>query len=165
MRLRPLFANELSNLEFAQPVDHQRTHDERRKQCGETGKRSAKRQIAEDTKGRKVALQLHKQQPVEQSASVLRSSQFLPSRRVFQISSAFSNFTPRDAFNSATSPSRASRANHSPASSAADTNSARIPACFAALTMASARPRTPSKTSILLLAMCCPACRCISSPA
>src|ERR1700722_2772014 len=101
-------------------------------------------------------LQLHEQQPVEQSASVplekfrtkpktgsttealshgetnyLQADRFerfvmclflsvslclrgekayFPSSRAFHTSSAFSSFTPREAFNNTTSPSRASRA-------------------------------------------------------
>ena len=69
VRFRPFFANVLSDLEFAQAVDDQRAHDQRGKQSGKTGERGAKRQIAKNSKGRKIMLQLHKQQPVEQSAS------------------------------------------------------------------------------------------------
>src|SRR6266404_8003664 len=125
MSLRTFFADVLSNLEVTQPVDHQRPHDERGEQCGKAGERSAERQVTEDAERRKIVLQLHEQQPVEQSASVPQSSQFLPSRCAVQASSAFSSFTPREAFSKTRSPSRASRASHSPASSGAATNSAR----------------------------------------
>jgi hypothetical protein len=70
MRFRTFFANVLPDLEFAEPVDHQRTHNQCGKQCGKTGKSGAECQVAEDAEGRKIMLQLHKQQPVEQSASV-----------------------------------------------------------------------------------------------
>src|ERR1700676_3313382 len=66
------------------------------------------------------------------------------------VSSAFSSFTPRDAFNNTTSPSRVSRASHAPASSGVATNSAFIPASRAASTMGFAKPRTPSRKSSLL---------------
>ena len=70
MSFRTFFANVLSNLEFPQPVDHQRTDDERGKQRGKTGERRAKRQVTEDAERRKIMLQLQIQQPVEQSASI-----------------------------------------------------------------------------------------------
>ena len=63
------------------------------------------------------------------------------------VSNAFSSFTPRDAFNNTTSPSRVSRASHSPASSGVATNSAFIPASRAASTIGFAKPRTPSRKS------------------
>src|SRR5258706_8086385 len=165
MSFRTFFPNVLSNLELAQPVDHQRSHDKRGKQCGKTGKRGAERQVAEDAEWRKIMLQLHEQQPVEQSASVPRRFQCFPSRRAFHVSSAFSSLTPREAFNKITSPPRASRASHSPASSGPATNSAWVPACPALSTIACDSPRTPSNTSIFFSAICSPACRCISSPA
>src|ERR1039458_490755 len=124
MSFRTLFANVLSDLEFTQAADDQRAHDQGRKRSREAGECSAEGDVAKDAEWRNRMLQLDEQQPVEQSASVLRKNQFCLSRRAFHVSSAFSSFTPREAFNSTTSPSRASRASHSPASSGVATNSA-----------------------------------------
>src|ERR1019366_28663 len=92
------------------------------------GEGRAEGDVAKDAEWRNRMLQLDEQQPVEQSASVLRRNQCCLPRRAIQVSSAFSSFTPREAFNKTTSPSRASRASHSPASSGAAPNSARVPA-------------------------------------
>ena len=70
MRLRTFFANELSDLKFAQASDDQRAHDERGKQRSQAGECGAERQVAKDAERREVVLQLEIQQPVEQSASV-----------------------------------------------------------------------------------------------
>src|SRR5208283_4952250 len=174
MSLRAFFANVLSNLKFAEPADDQRSHNERGEQRGKTGERSAECQVAEDAEGRKIMLQLQKQQPVEQSASdphqrcltslqpkptteaqshgetsLLRTYHLpAPAHCSCQVSSAFSSFTPREAFSSTTSPSRDSRASHCPASSAVARNSAAIPDCRALSTIACASPRTPIKISI-----------------
>src|SRR5713101_1431165 len=69
MRLGTFLANVLANLEFAQPVNHQRTNDQSGKHRGQTGKRSAEGQIAENSERRKIVEQFRIQQPVEQSAS------------------------------------------------------------------------------------------------
>src|SRR5205807_1917048 len=70
MRFRSFFADVLANLELAQPVYDERTDDESREQCSETGKSGAKGQISENAEWRKIVVQLQIQQPIEQSASV-----------------------------------------------------------------------------------------------
>ena len=50
--LGTLFANVLPDLEFAQTVDDQRTHDQRGEQRGKAGERRAERQIAKNAEWR-----------------------------------------------------------------------------------------------------------------
>src|SRR5580692_4431702 len=69
MRLRPLFANVLPDLEIAQPLNHDRPHDQAREKRGEAGKGSAKRQITKNAERREIMIELQVEQPVEQSAS------------------------------------------------------------------------------------------------
>ncbi len=123
-------------------------------------------------------IQLQVEQPVKQSAS---DSAVAPSRRlsvdrqsrnsapvtgaVTNVSSALSSFTPRDAFSSTTSPSRVSRASHSPASSGVATNSALMPPRRPLSTIGSASPLTPISNINLRLPRCAhPHSRCNSSP-
>src|SRR5229473_1714877 len=175
MRLRSLFADVLPDLEIAQAGNHDRPNDQASKKSGEASERGAESQVTKNTEWRKIMVELQVEQPVEQSASdtssrfsVLSSqrqgrrecrfwffsfpppgAEGTPSFRC-HVSSAFSSFTPRDAFNNTTSPSRVSRASHSPASSGVATNSAFIPVSPAASTIGFARPRTPSRKSSLL---------------
>ena len=52
------FADVLPDLEITQAPDHQRPHNQSSEQRGQAGKRSAKRDVPEDTEGRDVMLQL-----------------------------------------------------------------------------------------------------------
>src|SRR5437588_9861088 len=70
MRFRSFFADVLANLELAQPVYDERTDDESREQCSETGKSGAKGQISENAEWRKIVVQLQIQEAIEQSACV-----------------------------------------------------------------------------------------------
>jgi hypothetical protein len=54
MSFGPFFADVLSDLKFAEAIDHKRTNDESREQCGQTGERGPKSQIAEDAKWREI---------------------------------------------------------------------------------------------------------------
>src|SRR5579883_929362 len=165
MGLWPFLANVLPNLKFTQAIDDQRTNNQTREKSGEAGKSRAKGQITKNTERRKIMIELEIEQPVEQFASVLKYYFCAICARLFQLSSARSSFTPRDAFNKTTSPGRVSRASHSPASSGVSTNSACMPFRRAASTIGWAKPRTPNKKSIFFSAMCSPQAQCISSAA
>src|SRR5579862_1951832 len=69
MRLRTFFADVLANLKIAQPPNHDRSYDQAREESGQAGKSSPKSQVAENTEGRKIVVELRVEQPVEQSAS------------------------------------------------------------------------------------------------
>src|SRR6185312_3958161 len=68
-----LFANVLADLKFAQAINDQRADNEPGEKSGEAGEGRAEREIAENAEGRKIMEKFQVQQPVEQSASVLRS--------------------------------------------------------------------------------------------
>src|SRR6266849_2752563 len=164
MRLRSLFADVLPDLEIAQAGNHDRPNDQASKKSGEASERGAESQVTKKTEWRKIMVELQVEQPVEQSASdtscqlsAVSPQLLVPSARAEgmphlcrHVSRAFSSFTPRDAFNNTTSPSRVPRASHSPASLGVATNSAFMPASPAASTIGFAKPRTPSRKSSLL---------------
>src|ERR1700733_3189682 len=58
MRLRALLANVLVNLKIAQTLNDDRADNQSGEERGEAREGSAKRQIAEDAKGRKVMVKL-----------------------------------------------------------------------------------------------------------
>src|SRR5438045_971539 len=69
MRLWTFLANVLSNLEFAQTVNHGGAHNEAGEKRGKTRERSPEGEIAKDAERRKIVIELDEQQPVKQSAS------------------------------------------------------------------------------------------------
>src|SRR5579859_393799 len=76
MRLGPVFADELSDLEFAQLLYDVGPDEHRDQQRGERRKDSAKRQIAKDPEGVKHRVQLLVKQPVKQENSNAGSDEF-----------------------------------------------------------------------------------------
>ena len=69
MCLRAFLADVLPDLKIAQPLNHDWTNDQVGEQRSKTSEGGAKREIAKNTEGRKVVVELQVQQPVEQSAS------------------------------------------------------------------------------------------------
>ena len=69
MRLRPVFADELADLELAQLLNDPGADEQRDEQRRERGKCSAESEVAEDPEGVKERKELFVEQPVEQGAS------------------------------------------------------------------------------------------------
>ena len=69
VRLRPVFADVLADLELAQLLNHLGPDEERDQQRRERGKGRAKREVAEDPERVKERKQLFVEQPVKQVAS------------------------------------------------------------------------------------------------
>src|SRR5215469_613723 len=69
MPLRPFFTNELSDLKFAKPLDHQRANDQAGKHRRQAGEGRAEGQVPKNAERREVVEKFYVQQPVKQSAS------------------------------------------------------------------------------------------------
>ena len=69
MRLRPVLADVLADLEFAQLLDDVRTDEKRDEECGKRGEGGAEREIAKDAEGMKEREELFVKQPVKQGDS------------------------------------------------------------------------------------------------
>src|SRR5438309_1634540 len=71
MALRPLFTNVLTNLKFAQLLNHERPDHQSDQQRSQARKHRTKRKVAKDAKYAKVRKQLLVQQPIEQRTRLI----------------------------------------------------------------------------------------------
>src|SRR3989338_4262222 len=168
------FADELADLEGAQPADHPGAEHQHQQQRREPGEGGAHRDVAEDIERGEVRLEPLVEEVVEHAyalpaAGLPRASSTRGSsaKRFFNASSTVSSATPRDAFSNTQSPAWRISPSQSVAASLVSKKRARaagIPAAVAASTRWRASPVTPARKSMLPnAAIFSPASRCNSA--
>src|SRR5579863_6231267 len=107
MRLRAFLADELSDLEFFEAADQNRSEKDRQHQCCQAGEGRSRGDVLDHAERRKVREQLFVEQPIQHYARYL--------------SSARSTCVPREPLNRMASPGRTNCRSNSPAVSGSST--------------------------------------------